>query len=208
MSWLTSYKNYISNSPSCDFYKPAPKERDALIDLSVSDSEEEQQESETKQKKKEVRSATILELEQCERSRSQPQLELSQEESESEQVVELELESDGCKKRDRTEFEKAGISNYWQFEDVLRQHNNYSGPINYNNGSEGLAVAATEFGGDGCYPVRAQYADNGLVTSIIIDFENGEPIESRLIGSVGVDSGSILITDPSYIFPRKSRKYK
>lgn len=45
--------------------------------------------------------------------------------------------------------------------------------------AKGIAVVTSQFGGDGSYPVFAEYSPNGLVRSITVEFDYDEDAEDE-----------------------------
>jgi myosin heavy subunit len=79
-----------------------------------------------------------------------------------------------------------------------------------HTGADGMGIVLNHFGGDGEYDVVSRYNKDGdlIETAILFvlkeDLEEGEEIdmlitETKLEGTVGVDSGQLLIADPSYV---------
>lgn len=114
----------------------------------------------------------------------------------------------------KTSFDEAGLGDYDQFLIGTRSiswggkpFETKSQSLDFKGGRQGLGAVLRGFGGDRVCPLYSVYSKSGLLTKAIIDFENLEEGESEeglkteCIGVVRVDSGQLIITDPTYILP-------
>lgn len=101
--------------------------------------------------------------------------------------------------KNETPFSEAGIKSHLN---IKFDSDTQLKSLKFKNGTDGLGLAILLDDGDGSYDVIGNFSKSGRLLSICIQLgdEEEEKIEiSKCIGSIGVDTGRILITDPCYV---------
>ena len=133
-------------------------------------------------------------------------------------------EEDGCAKKKRklmvatqkeefhSTFGEAGMGTYDELMEKFGEDWNTSKPLNFADGEGGMGMGflVRGFGGDGTCKVFGKKNEQGDLVELRIclpkfaQVKTTKGMEEWFLGTVGVDSGQLLITDPCYVLHTES----